>query len=281
MPEEPINEPGSGPEPLTDEQVELINTRWRDAVPQELGTHASLADYKDLASVLSSHNNAQSMIGKKMDPFPKEDWDDEQVNEFYRKLGWTDDKSAFEYEGPDDAPEDMYSLQDDFDRFVDTVIKHRIPAKQAKALWKDLANQAADRYKGGKENYQNFINEGMEALKKEFGQTFDEKRQQVPATLKKAFGEDFVKYLTDSGLANHPQMLRAGMILTDVFKEDKANTPAEKNSMGNLRPAEAESMANKMLGDKKHPLNDRSHPEHDEAVEKYHKLMTVALGGKV
>jgi hypothetical protein len=221
------------------------------------------------------------MVGKKMEAqIPNDDWDEAKLDSFYEKLGWTKDKAAYEFAPPDDLPEGMPSLQDDFDRFADTVIKNRIPKKQAIAVWKEMANASVERFKENKQRYIDYIEGGMAKLKEEFGQTFEEKRAKVPATLKKAFGDQFIEYLKNSGTIHHPEMIRAGMILTDHFGEDKANGPGERNSMGNLRPAEAESMANKMLGDKNHPLNDRNHPEHDDAVEKFSKLMAVASGGK-
>jgi hypothetical protein len=143
-----------------------------------------------------------------------------------------------------------------------------------------MANASVERFKENKARYIDYIETGMSKLKEEFGQTFEEKRKKVPATLKKAFGDEFIDYLQRSGTIHHPEMIRAGMILTDHFSEDKANGPEERNSMGSLRPAEAESMANKMLGDKNHPLNDRNHPDHDMAVDKFSKLMTIASGGK-
>jgi hypothetical protein len=270
------------PTGLTDEQRTLIATRWRDAIDPELAGDASLADLKDLGSVVKSFKNAQSLVGRRMEEFyPNDQWDDEKKTEFFKKLGYTDNKAEYEYQHPETAPEDMPSLQDDFQRFVDTVIKNKIPKQQAMSLWKDLSASAAERYQTNKEKFKSTLEAGYESLKKEFGQTYEEKRKAVPATLKKAFGDDFVKFLDETGVGAHPQMVRAGMIITDLFKEDKANTSSERINYGSLRPAEAESLASKMLGDKNNPLNIKSHPEHDEAVDKYYKLMTIASGGRV
>jgi hypothetical protein len=60
---------------------------WRDTLPDNLKTHESLAQFKDINSLAEGYVNTKAMVGRKAYDLPKDDWKPEQWGEWHKTIG--------------------------------------------------------------------------------------------------------------------------------------------------------------------------------------------------
>lgn len=277
MPDEIVN--NNAPAPLSDEQRTLIQTRFRDALPEDLASHPSIADYGDLEGLVKGHNSHFSLVGKrKEEMFPNDDWSEEQLNDFYKQLGWSDDPNNynFDFTGEVEVPENFPNLQERIDAIKEYVIKAKIPPKQAKILTRELITKTIDNFNNNIKQYQQKNQEGWEKLKEEFGANFEKDLTKARGVLKKVMGEDVYKWFDETGISNEPMLAKAMIKIAGHFSEDTLGRD-ERPSQG-VSPAQAKAKVRQMLADRKHPLNIAEHPNHDLAVSELNRLMLISEG---
>jgi len=248
---------------------------WRDLISEEHATNESLADIKTLDDAIKSYIHGQKLIGKDKVVLPGSDASEEELAAFFNKIGRPADPNEYDLGLPEGLPENLASVLDDAkDEFKKSAHKYGLTSKQAAALWKSGVEKNLEAYKSSTDAHNNRLQEGHNALKKEWGTAYDERMKLANKVITK-FGDDgFRTWLKDTGLGKEPQLIKLAAAIGKGLSEDTIS-PDEKSS-GALTPKEALSKANKIIGDKNHPYHNKKDPSHKQAIEDVGKLFEAA-----
>ena len=183
------------------------------------------------------------------DSFPKEHHD---VLKGYEKpeLFLQDHLKLREATRTPEKPED-YKFDD---VKLDDKVKEGITAFKAKAKEFGLTQKQFESLLGyelaafqeqtakAKKAQQDTVNAGIEELKKEWGNNFDANVKLAQKTMQSIFPSRFGKFLEDSGLGNHPEMVRAMVALSKAVSEDVIVKGTGKVKAPNRDPQTGEPM---------------------------------------
>jgi hypothetical protein len=248
---------------------------WRDKLPEEFNTHTVLADYKDdadgLVGAVKSLIHSQKMIGSDKIPLPKEDATEEELREFWQKLGAPGEPDGYEFGKPGEAPEG-FEIPDGLDEVVRAAAaKMHAPKGVAEGLWSAIVEDMAGRFAKGKEARELDYANRVKAFETQLGAAKDEKMKAIDQA---AFAltrnnPDTLAWLQQTGLINEPHIKQIFLAAADGVKTDR--TPPSGGS-GPLTPAEAQAkiarieetdgwMDNKRLIKERSELYKFAHPD--------------------
>lgn len=122
------------------------------------------------------------------------------------------------------------------------------------------------------------VNEGLGKLKAEWGQQYEPHLQAGEAAAKQVLGDDFAKFLSEAGIADHPTVKRAFFNLAKAIAEDGVVRPTLPGVMGET-PAEAQRKIAEFQANKSRmeAMTDAAHPEHQSALAEWKRLHNVAF----
>ena len=88
-------------------------------------------------------------------------------------------------------------------------------------------------------------------------------------------GEDFIKWISETGLGREPRMIKFAAKVGEMISEDSLGKDKVKSAYV-LDPKQANSKINKIMGDKNHAYHSKKHPGHADAVQEVSKLFDQA-----
>ena len=224
---------------------ESTSIDWREGLPEELANHTALESYKDIESLAKATIHAQKMVGGdklvKPDPdSPKEEWD-----KFYTALGRPEKSS--EYEMPTENMPPNTDFGECYDEFCEEAHRVGMTKDQVGAVirWQAHANAGAlEKYK---DKMGQTATDHVTSLKTEFGDAFEEKVGFAKDAVGRFGGDDLKKVLNESGLGNHPTLVRAFSDIGKMIAQDEIIGGGGNQSF-RLSPSEAlEQIAEKQL----------------------------------
>ena len=238
----------------------------------ELGRDKSFEPIKDLSSLAKSYVEAQKMIGNSI-RLPKKDATPEDrqkaVNDILGKL-----RAEGVLESPPPAP-DKYEIKmptENFkaneplvNSFKEAAHKLGVPPSHVQGMFDWYLNFQAETQREEQMEFENT----KQALKTEFGGLYVRKMEAARRAAAKYLGEDGDALISELPPKAGARILKALAEIGDPLLEE-AMVAGELP--GIVTREQLESKINTMFGDKKHPLNDISHPGHKAAVEEYSKL---------
>lgn len=236
-------------------------TSWRDSLPPEIKDSPALANFTDVGNLAKSYVHAQSLIGKKGVIPPTEKSSDEEWESFFKQIG-RPEADKYEFEAPKDSNEETIKA------FKSVAHKAGLLPKQAKAVvdwFAGFENEAATRVNEQKANAHK---QGLEALKKEWGQGYDKEITSAKLAVTEVGGEDFLKYLEQTGLGNDPVMIKTMAKFGKLLGEDKIRG-ANTGRMGKT-PAEIQNEIQNLTSDPAY--SDSSHGKHSVIVNQVTEL---------
>ncbi len=206
---------------------------WRSSIDEDLRGAKCLQDYKDINSLIKSHVHLNSMIGKRVADMSPEDA--EVLKGLYGRP-----KDAQGYSIPEGAAPEVA------DWYKKTAFELGLSTEQALKLsqsFMDLEKSAMERMSV---QHRQQEEELQATLQKEFGSALD-KRVAVARKAVDAYGGAELKdYLNQTGLGNHPAMIKAFEKIGMELLEHQ--TPGVKGSTDlGLTPSEARNRANLIL----------------------------------
>jgi hypothetical protein len=256
---------------LSGEQTPQGNdwVNFMSSLPDDIKEDPSLKKFNDMQGLAKSYVHAERMIGADKILVPnkhatKEDWRDN----VWKKLGLPEDAKSYDLK-----------VQDGYDaEFLDSYKKiahaEGILPGQAQGImeWFNQVAEAHDTQK--QENLQHEINQGVEGLKKEWGEAFDHKLSVARAGLKQFADKSDIEYLEKTGLNTDPRLIRIFSKVGEGLSEDSFKGES-KAGFGDT-PESAAAKINGIFGDKNHAYHDKGHASHDGAVEEMKRLFGAA-----
>ena len=203
---------------------------WKATLPEDLRSSPVLEKYQSVEDVVKGLVNAQELIGRKGIIPPGENATDEDVQRFVEQLEPHKDTVLKRFLEIPDSP-DKYDLgeikppeglelsEDYIANFKKVAHEAGIPPKQAAKVMEWITKTAEERVKAALEQAEQARQETEAQLKKEWGDKFDEKVKKAQA-IAKIGGEEFVQYLEETGLGNHPALIKAFVAIAEKLSED-------------------------------------------------------------
>ena len=249
---------------------------WMDSIPEDLRGDSSLADIKDVAGLAKGYVHAQKMIGADKVVLPAADAPQEDMDAFYNKLGRPE--KADGYEVPtENMPAEIPVDGELIGKFFEEAHRVGLSKSQAAALVRWQTTLQQDQM--GLYEQQNIeaMQQSESAMRKEFGNAFEEKLSMAQDVVKKFGGDELVQVLNETGLGNSPEVIRAFANIAKVISNDEViggggrqtfmSSPAESKAAITERKRDPNFMA---------AYHDGNHVGHKEAVEEMGRLIENA-----
>jgi hypothetical protein len=246
--------------------------KWRETIPEDIRSDASLKDIKDITSLAKGYVNSQKLIGSKLS-IPGEG-DEAAWNTLYDKLGRPVTPDKYEVKRPE-IPEGLAYNEDLEKQFLPVAHKIGLNGKQANALiaWQtEMVKQEAEQYKQG-------MKTAEEALKKEWGNDYANKVSIAQRIIKDYAGQEVVDFLEKTKLGNNPAFIKFIHEIGSTLVEDGAAPKGGGNGNG-ISAEGAQQKINTLLADPQFTskyFNNRM-PGHKEAVAEIFQLRQIVAG---
>ena len=262
------SEPTATIEPTTTNEVS-----WRDSLPDELKSNASLEKFSDVSTLAKSYINAESMIGKDKMVVPGANTTEDEWNDIYDKLGRPSDPNAYELTA--EVGEGEQIDEQLMSSFKETAHKHGLSPTQAQGLL-DYYNSISSQSMVDLENNAVLAQEqSQRELREEWGRSYDDNLNKASTVGKQFFGEDvFGMQLADgSKLGDNPALIKglskmASIVSEDVFAGDKDSAASSANMQQQINDLTAPNS----------PYWNKMDPQHDATVQKVLALRSIVTG---
>lgn len=246
---------------------------WIDSLPEDLRGNESLKKFKGIDNLAKSYVELEKHVGGTI-KIPQDTAKPEEWDAFYNKIGRPEKPEGYGFVKPENLPAGVEWSDEMAGAFSALAHKNGLTKHQANELigfWTGLVTKQAEGFWTSEK--------GMAALETSFNKNEDQINKVVSSaqrTIKELADDDLVKVLDETGLGNHPAVLKFLAKVGDLFDEDTLPENFGPGSTGmSVNEAKAEIAAIR---------NDRKHPWHkgdQESVNHMNRLYEAAFGRKV
>jgi hypothetical protein len=238
-------------------------TDWRAGLPAELKDNQLLASFKSVDSLAKSYVHQSALVGKKGVIVPGEKASDAEREAFYDSIGRpTLEKYEIGVpEGAEVLPEVLTMLKQEAHKLGVLpkqaegllAFQSRLQAESDAAVEREVAAEAAAQ---------------LEGLKKEWGQGYQKQVALAQMAVKQTGGEEFAKYLNDTGLGNDVNLIKFMAKVGALLGEDKLR--GEGGGSFGMTPKEINTKIQQLTA---HPAYaDGAHGDHRRIVAEVAEL---------
>ena len=196
-----------------------------------LREHPFVRESPDLGHFLLKSLNTQKEVGarvpvKKLEtPEAVQAWRKEHMGKFHSAgliEGPPEKPEGYEIKKPDKLVDGVTWSDERAGKFAGVLHKHGIP----KSAVQDLLDMHVEALTGAHAAFQTDKDNGVIALKREFGDKYDERMEQAKRLTKVIFkDEKELAFLAETGIANHPGFLGVVMRLAPLAMQDSSLMP--------------------------------------------------------
>lgn len=264
---EPVITPAPSPAP--------ISQSWRDQLPEDIRTSPSLSKFETQEGLAKSYINLEKMLGQDKVVIPKEG-DQAGWEAAYKALGRPDDPKAYGFQKPAELPAGLeYSEEQDM-RLASVAHKAGLNKQQAALVREEFIKFMGEGATAQSEAVEISRATQESQLKTEWGRAFDQNIKEAKVAIREYTDDSFIAMLEQTGLGNHPAMVKAfHTIARKTMGDDKLigagqqreNTPADLDK-GIADYRQQHSAA----------LFDASHPDHKLRTQEYTRLFELRHG---
>ena len=254
---------------------QVASEDWKASIPEDLQNEPSLADIKDVASLAKGFVHAQHMIGSDKVAIPGTQASQEELDNFYNKLGRPETVDG--YEAPtENMPEIPYDneLQT---MFFEEAHRIGLNKQQAGALIRWQAEQAQASIENGNQQAEINLEKAQDAMRKEFGKAYEEKMDLAKNAALEFGGDELMKVLDATGLGNEPAVIKAFANIGKAISNDEIIGGGGRQGFM-MSPAEAKAQIANMKRDPNFMASytDNGHVAHKESVAEMARLYELA-----
>jgi hypothetical protein len=243
-------------EPKT--ETPQTTTDWKVNLSDEIRADKSLENIKDIQGLAKSYIHAQKMVGADKIPVPNKYATEDDWNEVYSKLGRPEspDGYSFDTKGIDESG---------LKSFAEHAHKMGLLPQQANEMVKWYQGNVDATTQENNTKAEKARNDSVIALKKEYGQAYDNKLKAASAMAKQYIEPDVLNLNMADGtkLGDHPSIIKAFASLSEKMGEDQFVNPSGPSY---LTPEQL----NKQIGELTATGSaywDKNHPNHKTAVQ--------------
>jgi hypothetical protein len=245
---------------------------WRSSIDQEIAGDPSLADIKDLNGLAKSYINAQKMVGADKIVLPGAEASEDEMNEFYNRLG-----------RPEKYEFDKVELPDGFEHSepMDNAMKQLmhetgLTNAQANKLYTGYLQYLGNEYNEAVGQNDQMRSEWHTQLKKDLGKAFDESVDLSQRAAKELGGEELLKWFDETGQGDNPMFVKLFAKVGKMMSEAGAE-PGEVRSF-EMTPDSAQQEIARLQRDPNfmNQYTDKEAQGHAEAIKKMEYLFSYA-----
>ena len=207
---------------------------WRAALPADLQNNETLSSYKEVKDLGAAHLDLTTKykdMERKVSEYegrlknalflPADDAADEERAAFYNKLGRPETPDKYSFKKPEDWPEDL-PYNEEFERgFREFIHKIGLPDRAAGQIYSWYSGIVLEQAKKDLERRNALLTEGQKKMQEEWKDKFDE-NVKITARAVEAFGgPDLLRFLDESGLGNHPLLVKTFYNIGRAMTEDQ------------------------------------------------------------
>jgi len=267
---------------------------WKEGLPEELKTEASLADFTDIPALAKAFVDTKAMVGRSVRVPGKdagaEDWDKfhnglmERVPSLMLKPDMSDSEAmsktyiamgrpeeAAKYVSPEIDSKGLELNLAFIDAFKDTAYKNGLNQKQFDGFVQDVV---ADSIVVARDN-QALMDADTKKLVDTWGAAYDNNLKIALAIADKV---DAPKYISEPLHSNNPPFATAVFMLGLADSLGVETSEIIKHPKGGpvMTPDDAKLTMSEMRRNSDHPLNNPSDPGHEAAITKFTELAGFA-----
>ena len=208
---------------------------WRAQLPDTLKTNETFTAYKTVGELAQSHLDAAGKVkeyeGKLANSIPKlsDKATDAERADFYKALGRPDKPEGYDISLPEGLP----FTQQDIDWLRSTAHKRGFSKADTEAFAKDYFEKTKADIAAVDNQIKAKREDAVTALKKEWGAEYETKLDAAKITAKRIGGDEFVKFLSDTGAGDHPTFIKIFHKISTMLSEsafiEGGNKPKEVN----------------------------------------------------
>ena len=193
-------------------------TSWRDTLPDDLKSDATLNKYSDIPNLAKAHIELQKLIGQKGIIKPGKEASPEQIKAFREALGIPSDPSKYDM-GEFDKSITMPPETLEWARKMGA--EHGIEPAALKAVMSDYMKQEALLESAQEKAVQAEIAEGFKGLRSEWGEAFNQNLTRANFAAQKLGGQGLIDRLEEFGADNDPVIIKAFAEAAKLYGEDR------------------------------------------------------------
>jgi hypothetical protein len=250
-------------------------TDWTTGLPEELRSTAAAKGWKSPADMGQAYIGAVKLIGNNVER-PKPDWDEKKWDEFYKVAGRpeTPDKYEFDFGKAKDKVDESR-----LGKWREIMHKTGLNAKQAKALMETYVNEEMSATEAIEASHRQEREAAELKLREKWGTKYEDHLKLAQAGIKR-LGPEFEQFVTSTALGNRPELIELFHAIGSRVGEDTARPGGGGGASGTSDPASALAEIGKLSSDQQFwgALNDRFHPGHKAALDRWTELHRVAHG---
>ncbi|HLE40018.1 MAG TPA: hypothetical protein VI956_00785 [Nitrospirota bacterium] len=252
-------------------------SQWLSLVPEDIRAAPSFAKFKDVGQLAASYLNLEKHVGsdKIAVPNPKNATEKDWENVF-TKLGRPETPDKYEIkptEGVDVKLDDGIMKG-----FREAAHKSGLLPGQVQNLFSWYSKAMSDQMKVATDTFKNGVQKGLDDLKTEWGEQYKPKIGRANLALKE-FGDDaLTKFFEESGMGNHPALIKVFAKIGEGLSEDKFRGDQTAHIGLSIEAAEKELLG--IMGDSKHAYYNKDNAQHDYFVKHVAKLNEQVATGR-
>ena len=230
-------------------------------LPGELANEPSLRNFDSIDQLAKSYVHAVKKLGVPGEELVRVSSEGDK-SEIYDKLGRPETPDGYQFEG--NAP----------DHFKQAAHHIGLNQEQANLLANYLGQMGqADQKRMQGEYEQEQLNYQQE-MQKEFGDNYIKNVELARRAFLQFGDNDTLKFLEQTGVGNHPGVVKAFAKIGTALSEDGTLMPGSSSEIGGMTPVTAEARINELKGDPEFmkEYNDAYHPKHVDAVKRMTEL---------
>ena len=243
-------------------------TSWKDSISEDYRNDPNIEKFTEIDALAKSYINATKMIGQDKVVIPNNNSTEDQWNEVYEKLG-----------RPESADKYSLNVKSEVVNFDDTAIKsfaeqsHKLGLnnKQAQGILEFYKNNMEGTAQQSKIDTETAQSQAEQELRQEWGRDFEGKVKQAGALAKANINPEVLDMTLSNGtrLGDHPEIIKGFAKIAGMMSEDKI-VATESENVNTVKDLEAEIAA--ISNDRNGPYWNKSHPDHDKAVQQVYTL---------
>jgi hypothetical protein len=272
----PVATDNAAPPPAAPAQTTAHPADWRATLPDDIRNEPTLSKFTDMGAFAKSYVNLEKMLGSEKVPKPKGDFDPTSTEwQMYLDAGGRP-KTADEYKFEEAKLPDGMNYDANLEgKFKSVAHMAGLNGKQAAMMRDMFVAYQAETFNSARTEYSQSREQATAELQKELGSAYEPYVNAAKVALKEFADPKFVEFLEQSGLGNHPELIRIfGKIGRETLGETKLKTngPSDFSS-----PGDYQKQAGEFRSKYQDALFNNMHPDHKLRTDEYTSLMQKAF----
>lgn len=242
---------------------------WLRGIDADLLNDPIMKNHKDVGSLVKSYVHAARMVGADKAIVPGKNASPEEIKAYISKLGLPESVDKYDVK----IGEDSLFSGDRSKALKELALQNNILPGQLQNVMDFVEKNLTELVGQDEQASQKEVMAGINKLKEEWGEEGFAKNARLSHLTAKHFGGDeFIKYLNESGLGNNPELIRVFSEIGGKLKQEDVFKRDVTGHYGKTKD-EAQREINAMYSDK--AFLDKSHSSHNDKVQEFLKLQEI------